>query len=290
MDAGIGALHLLRGLLYPVQHHPVHKKPVEEIVRKAHEAVNAHLHTRGRAANVGQLRPEAAQLALQQSHVVLGAVQVAMLGQVRDEPAAEEVKGSPALSVAQFVEYGVYRVQGVAARGNGLHQLLLAALLRRYLRLYAQKLAPGLAAAAAQLLCPSLERALILLMRALKFAQLCPEARYVVLRLRQLPRRRLILQRRRSSLPPLLVQLFLALAQQRVEKCGKPACLQALHIGPLVVQDDRQLLDTRLQRAPLRLQLAQLGPDLRPARRAALQLLQFSVVYRHVILLPPFPA
>ena len=91
VDAGIGALHLLRGLLYPVQHHPVHKKPVEEIVRKAHEAVNAHLHTRGRAANVGQLRPEAAQLALQQSHVMLGAVQVAMLGQVRDEPAAEEV-------------------------------------------------------------------------------------------------------------------------------------------------------------------------------------------------------
>lgn len=27
VDAGIGALHLLRGLLYPVQHHPVHKKP-----------------------------------------------------------------------------------------------------------------------------------------------------------------------------------------------------------------------------------------------------------------------
>ncbi|MFR3291260.1 MAG: hypothetical protein ACLTSG_14030 [Lachnospiraceae bacterium] len=128
---------------------------------------------------------------------------MAMLGQVRDEPAAEEVKGSPALSVAQFVEYGVYRVQGVAASGNGLHQLLLAALRRAFISDSMRRSSRPATSrrCGAALCCPRLERALILLMRALKFAQLGPQARYVVLRLRQLPRRRLILQRRRSSLP-----------------------------------------------------------------------------------------
>ena len=94
-------MHLFLGLMDLIQHSPVGKDSVEEVIGHPQKAINAYLNICINC-HIGQFRFEAAQLGLQGLHGCLGLVQMAVFHQIRDETAANEIPGSPAFRTVQF--------------------------------------------------------------------------------------------------------------------------------------------------------------------------------------------
>ena len=112
-DPVSGVLHLCFRLLDAVKHHPVDKQAVKKVIRKAQETIHLCLYIRV-DGHVAQLGAEAAELDLQCFDLVLCAVQMAVLGKVGNQPAAEQIERTPAAGTVQARKNAVRRAAGAA--------------------------------------------------------------------------------------------------------------------------------------------------------------------------------
>lgn len=95
-NLAFGGMYLLLRLVDPIQHCPVSKQAIKEVIGKPQEAVHIDLHI-GTDPHVGQFRLKTTQLGLQVLDVTLCLIQMAVLGKVGDQATAKEIPCTPAL-------------------------------------------------------------------------------------------------------------------------------------------------------------------------------------------------
>ena len=254
-------LYLCLRLLDAVEHHPVHKQAVEKVVRKAQEAVHLRLDIR-LDGHVAQLGAEAAELDLQGFDLVLRAVQMAVLGKVGNQPAAEHVKGTPVARAVQARKDAFRRVAGGAAGVDRLFDLARLRPLRGDFLLELQN-ALGLPGAAC-LECFALVRKHLLVPRfaALKRAQLAFIPCNVLPDGFQLAYRTVVPDRSGIGLLLFLVQLLVLSAEHAVKQRGKAAPFQTVDVLLLGGAHGGEFLFARFEFAAAGIQRIQHGMQL----------------------------
>ena len=78
--------------------------------------------------HIGQLRTKPAEKGLQLLYVLLSVVQMGVLGEIGDQPAAQQVPGAPAGGTAETVQHHRGLLQCRVASANRLFQFPLLAL------------------------------------------------------------------------------------------------------------------------------------------------------------------
>ena len=228
-DPVSGVLHLCFRLLDAVKHHPVDKQAVKKVIRKAQETIHLCLYIRV-DGHVAQLGAEAAELDLQCFDLVLCAVQMAVLGKVGNQPAAEQIERTPAAGTVQARKNAVRRAAGGEAGLDRLPDLALLRLLAGNLLLQLQDAFSLRVSLLFQRLTLGRERLLVLLFAVPERVQLAFIPGNVLPYRFQFTHHAVVLGRSGMRFLLFFVELCVFAAKYSVEQCGEAAPLQPVHI------------------------------------------------------------